>query len=340
MTTSSQLISFVDPTGRPATSAKAEATPYALQGGDYVDPATGLPTTVGSTVVPDSQKLHRNPVLPQHPLGAYTDAQYESQVAELRAQTARQYNDVLRQLGYTDDQGNFVMGSAETAAAQKRSEAQYQENLERQRVTHEMQQAGTLFSGYRGTQEGQRTMPYEQTQAQLGIDLPNQLSQLYEQAGNVVSDFVNQHNKLLADAAGRATQGQIAAPGGGVTPLSDVGAAGPAPQPTVTQPDTPIPGVASIPQPAAPGAVAPALQGIDARMANVGATPVASGPNFLDPNYIAQAAARAAAAAPPDRSLANAAVSPPPAPTPAPAYDPGQIAQAAKAKRQQFFEGA
>jgi hypothetical protein len=188
--------------------------PLAGMGGSIVDPASSMPITLGPSVVPQSQQLTRNPMLPQHPLGAYTDAQYEAAVAQLRADTMNKYNDVLRQLGYVDDNGNFVMGSAETSADQKKAQDDYQEQLAREKVTQDMQQNGTLFSGWRGKQEGEATMPMEQDKAQIGIDLPNQLSQLYEQANGVLSDFVTQHNLLLADAASRAAQNFINNPPG------------------------------------------------------------------------------------------------------------------------------
>jgi hypothetical protein len=173
--------------------------------------------------------LGRNPTLPQHPLGAYTDSTYEAAQAELAHQTQQQYNDILKQLGYTDENGNFVMGDVETEAARQHASLGRDEDLARRDVTNQMQQQGTLFSGYRGLQQARMTEPMETGRAQLLLDTPKTLADLYGKAAGVLSDYTIQQNKLIADAATRRSAQLATDPGGG--------AAVTAPDPTVVQSD-------------------------------------------------------------------------------------------------------
>lgn len=173
-----------------------------------VDPTTGQPMAVDLT--PFSAQgigmggLQRNPQLPQHPLGAYTDSQYEAQLAQLKQEIAQRYNDVLQQLGYTDDNGNFVPGSVETQANRQKSELARNINLADEQTTQQHQQQGTLFSGLRGTAQARAEYPYVNAIGQLGVDVPKQLGDLYGQAGGLVNEFTVRHNLMLADAAQRA----------------------------------------------------------------------------------------------------------------------------------------
>jgi hypothetical protein len=148
--------------------------------------------------------LQRNPQLPQHPLGAYTDSQYEAQLAQLKQEISQRYNDVLQQLGYTDDNGNFVPGSVETQANRQKSELARNIQLADEQTTQQHQQQGTLFSGLRGTAQARAEYPYVNSMAQLGVDVPKHLGDLYGQAGGLVNEFTVRHNLMLADAAQRA----------------------------------------------------------------------------------------------------------------------------------------
>src|SRR5688500_7961242 len=95
-----------------------------------------------------AQQLPKNPMLPQHPLGAYTDAQFEAQDAILRAQVAKQYADILRQLGYVDPKtGQFIPGDVEQQAMKTRSELGRSKDLATEEQTYISQRNGTLFSG-------------------------------------------------------------------------------------------------------------------------------------------------------------------------------------------------
>lgn len=165
---------------------------------------------------PIREPLRRNPQLPQHPLGAYTDSQYEAQQAQLQADTSRRYNDVLRLLGYMDPStGQFVRGDVELQAARQRGELGRGQELAVEGVTNQAQREGTLFSGRRGTTQARAEHPFVSALADLDIAVPRSLSDLYEQSGNIMSDYNTQQNLYLAQAASRRAA-NIASAGGSV----------------------------------------------------------------------------------------------------------------------------
>lgn len=217
-------------------------------------------------------QLQRNPQLPQHPLGAYTDAQYEAQYAALRSNIAKQYADVLQQLGYVDPQtGQLIQGSVESEANRQRSLLNRQMGLAREDVTHQHQQLGTLFSGLRGTDQARAEFPSVDALGQIDVQTPLSLAQLYEKGSGLMDNFTVQNNQLLADAASRQAANLAANPpdpaGGGL----DGGAGAPSGSPKI-DPNTLWTDTAG----AAP---APTTPGI-----NMGApdtSPVAPGPNQL-----------------------------------------------------------
>jgi hypothetical protein len=191
----------------PGAAGLVGAPPGATSGGGSSlvapDPSAGLPGNFQSAV-PGANRLSRDPTLPQTPLGQYTDSQYEAQIAQLRAQTSRKYNDILKQLGYMDPStGAFIPGQVETQANRQRTDLGYQEGLAREGVTNDMQRAETLFSGYRGTAQARAEHPYVQAMADLDVNTPLQLEDLYEQATNTLQDYTINQNLLLADAANR-----------------------------------------------------------------------------------------------------------------------------------------
>jgi len=146
--------------------------------------------------------LAYNPQLPAPPAG-YQDAQYAADEGSLRNSFISQYHDLLQQLGYTDDLGNYIPGSVEIAANRTRDEFNRSLGLAAEGVTNQSQREGTLFSGLRGVNTGRAEHPYRTGLAQLEEDLPKQLGSLYEHAGGLFNDYVTGRNSLLAQAAGR-----------------------------------------------------------------------------------------------------------------------------------------
>ena len=175
--------------------------------------APGIEASPVAAAPPGGPRLQRNPQLPQHPLGAYTDAQYEAQSAALKSDIAKKYQNILQQLGYIDPQtGQFIQGSVETEANRQKGLLNRQLGLAREDVTHQHQQQGTLFSGLRGTDQARAEFPYADQLGQIETQTPLTLSSLYEGAGGLMSDYTNQDNQYLADAASRRAAG-LAQPG-------------------------------------------------------------------------------------------------------------------------------
>ena len=199
--------------------------------------AGGLTPTPPQFALPGmgNAQLPTNPQLPQHPLGAYTDSMYEAQIAQLRQQIAKQYNDVLQQLGYTNAEGQFVPGQVEIEANKQRSILGRNLQLADEGVTQQAQQQGTLFSGLRGTQQARAEFPFQSALSDLEVSVPKQLTDLYGQGTDLLSQFNTQQNLYLAEAAQRQAANiaanstfNPAAPSGGPGP--DPGGAAPPPE--------------------------------------------------------------------------------------------------------------
>jgi hypothetical protein len=168
--------------------------------------------------------LPKNPQLPGNPLGVYTDAQFAADDAALRASTQRDYGDVLQQLGYTDENGNYIPGLVEIGADRQRTDLNRSLGLAAEGVTRQAQRQGTLFSGRRGEETGRAEHPYRTGLAQLEEDLPRQLGTLYEHATNILSNYTTGRNQLLAAAAGRYVPAPVDATAGAAG-AADVGSA-------------------------------------------------------------------------------------------------------------------
>jgi len=158
-----------------------------------------------------------NPQLPPPPQGAYTDAQYAADEASLRQDIVSRYHDILQQLGYTDEHGNFIPGLVEVEANRRRGELGYNMGQAQLGVTRAQQQRGTLFSGRRAEEQAQAEHPYITSLAQLEEDVPRQLAGLYSHAGGLISEYATRNAGLLASAAAR------------YVPPAATGDAGPAP---------------------------------------------------------------------------------------------------------------
>lgn len=150
------------------------------------------------------RQLAKNPTLPDHPLGAYTDSQYEAEMAGLRAQTSRSYADILRKVGFMDDAtGQFMPGEIETEAWRQKLDAQRNMGLATEDVTNRAQQQGTLFSGLRADDTARAQHPFVQAMADLDVNTPLALSDWYGKAGTLMEDYQLGQNKYLATAAQR-----------------------------------------------------------------------------------------------------------------------------------------
>lgn len=193
-------------------------------------PMTNPPPAAPVMPAINKPALAMNPQLPQHPANldpGQLDAQYQAEQAQLAAEISQRYNDVLKNLGYLDpNSGQFVMGRVETEAGRSQAELRRSMALAAERETGQRQLEGTLFSGRRGTEQARAEHPFVQGLADLDIQVPQQLGDLYEQAGNLVGDYTLRQNLLLADAARRRAAGMLTTaypdPGAAAPPISTV----------------------------------------------------------------------------------------------------------------------
>jgi len=165
---------------------------------------------VPSAYLPTAQQQQRlqpagagNPMLPQMPNTGDVDSQYLAEEAQLRAQVAQQYADILQQIGYTDQNGNFIPGSVSVGAGRQVEDLQRQSDLAAENVTNNAQQVGTLFSGLRARDTARAQQPYQTQIARLGVDTPIQISGLYNQAAGLLDQYTLQNNLYLAAMAQR-----------------------------------------------------------------------------------------------------------------------------------------
>jgi len=153
-------------------------------------------------------------------LGPNVDSIYLAANAMLRYQAQQNYADILQQLGYTNDQGQFVMGDVESQGIHDKQVADYNRLQAIQDTTNAMQNAGTLFSGYRGYAQARAEHPYVQQIADIDVSVPKQLASLYEKASGVITNYTLQDQQNLADAAARIAAGMTGRGGAGGTGTS------------------------------------------------------------------------------------------------------------------------
>lgn len=159
-------------------------------------PENLLPTT--------TQRLGKNPMLPGLPNTGDMDAQYLAEEAQLRAQVARQYADVLQQLGYIDpESGAFLPGTVSVAAGRQQSDLTRQSGIAGDQATDERVRGNAFFSGRTAENVERATQPYERQIAQLGVDTPLALGSLYEKAAGLIDQYTLQNNLYLANMAAR-----------------------------------------------------------------------------------------------------------------------------------------
>lgn len=157
--------------------------------------------------------LVKNPVLPAARGGQ--DSQYAAGEAQLRADILRRYQDILQQIGYKDESGNYIPGEVETQAKRQEAELTRNQGLAEEEVNKQAQREGTLFSGLRSQNIARAQHPFVQGLADLAADVPKQLQQLYQQGTRTLEDYTIQNNLLLADAAARGAARAAAAAGYG-----------------------------------------------------------------------------------------------------------------------------
>ena len=167
----------------------------------------------GESVVPVGQRqTMTNPQLVTHPLGSRTDDIYEAAVAQLQQQTQAQYLDTLRDLGWINDQGQFVAGNLETQAIRDRAEINRQREMKLQDIIEGAVRGGTVFSGRRAQLQEQGVQPFDVALGNLETRLGRDISSRYENLGELTRGFELSRNALLAQAAERYAAAQQGGP--------------------------------------------------------------------------------------------------------------------------------
>jgi hypothetical protein len=165
------------------------------------------------------------------PMGAFTDAQYLADEAALRAQISQQYQGLLQQLGYKNPVTGMVVPGRLVQDANIQM-AQYQRALQdaARQVTQNAQQTGTVFSGIRPQLLEQAQRPAREGESSLVLNTGRGLSDIYNNAQQLASQYNTQNNQLLAAAAQRQAAALMAAPpmaGGTSAPSAPSGGGAP-----------------------------------------------------------------------------------------------------------------
>jgi hypothetical protein len=175
-------------------------------GTDYV---AQVDTTPMFQLAP-SQVLPTNMTFPQAYSGPEADAQYMADEAALRYNIAKQYSDLLNQLGYVDPQtGATIQG--QIAQKSNIQGAQYQHDLAQEAIDNDrtMQNNGTIFSGVRGTELAKLQYPTENQLGGLQLDTATQMQQAYQNAQDLINQYSLQNNQLIGQAAQRYLQNML-----------------------------------------------------------------------------------------------------------------------------------
>jgi len=188
-------------------------------------PPTGFGTG-GASIVPQAQQVKKgNPTLLTHPLGAQTDDMYESAVAQLQYDTQSRYAQLLQELGFVGDNGQFSPGTLETDATRQRNELERQRGLSLQDVTEAAVRGGTVFSGRRAQNQMQAQQPFDSAISELTTRLSRELASRYQGLGDLTRQFELGRGSLLSEAAERIKQSLMGNAIGGDS--ADPGAGGP-----------------------------------------------------------------------------------------------------------------
>lgn len=190
------------PTPTPAAAAASvpvDPTQPPLPASQAPPVAPPLPPPPGQTSGP----LQWNPQLPSHPLNEYTDAQYEADEAGLKSEFTPQYQEILQQLGFMSPEGQFVRGSLELEAEQRRADLNREMGLAKEEATNVERERGTLFSGVRGTNLARAEHPYVTELSDIDIELPKAQTGLYNQALGMIGNYGMGHYQNILDAITR-----------------------------------------------------------------------------------------------------------------------------------------
>lgn len=173
----------------------------------------------GASIVPQQQQVkNQNPSLVTHPLGAQTDDIYEAAVAQLQYDTQSRYAQLLQELGFVGDSGQFMPGTLETEATRQRYDLERQRDLSLQEVIEGAVRGGTVFSGRRAQNQAQAQQPFDSAISELTTRLSRELANRYQGLGDITRQFELGRGSLLAEASERIKAALLAQQGIGGEP--------------------------------------------------------------------------------------------------------------------------
>jgi len=208
--------------GDPTQEVAIKIKPLSMPSGESASsatPATGGPMTAPKPD-PKHPKLKRNPQLVSTPSTVQMDDIYAAQLAQARASTTQQYLGALRDIGFTDEHGQFMPGLIETEAARRRATLMHNEQMAVQGVNDSAVRGGAFFSGRRAENLANAQDPYERDLSSLATDVPRQITDRYNDVGNLLSGYALTQDKLLAELAARQATAAQSNPSGPIrTPV-------------------------------------------------------------------------------------------------------------------------
>lgn len=203
-------------TGTAGTTTTASGTEQPV-----ASPATATQAPLGfglngMSVLPTDKRLTRNPQLASTPQNVQQDDLYAAQLAQARHTLTQQYLAMLRDIGFVDDNGNFLPGLIETEAARRRAALQKQMSLATDTVNNDALRGGAFFSGRRATNLANAQDPYARDLSNLETDVPRLLTDRYNDISGLLSGWTLTQDQLLAELAQRNADRAQAAPSGAI----------------------------------------------------------------------------------------------------------------------------
>lgn len=199
-----------------ALSTASTRTTTAQPGADGEAALTGFGPS-GASVVPESQRLKRNPMLVSTPSSVQQDDIYAAQIAKARHLFNQQYLAGLRDIGFVDENGAFLPGLIETEAARRRALLQKQMGLATDNVNNDALRGGAFFSGRRATNLSNAQDPFLRDLTNLETDLPRLITDRYNDLTNLTSGYALTQDELLAELAARNAARAQAVPSGAIS---------------------------------------------------------------------------------------------------------------------------
>jgi hypothetical protein len=203
-----------DPTQNVTISTKPIVPPT----GDSTTSSSTTPSlTGGAGATSNTPKLKRNPTLVSTPSTVQADDIYAAKLAQAQFKTSTDYLAALRDLGFTNDKGQYIPGLLQTEAMRREYDLRDQERLATDQVNEGAVKGGAFFSGRRAENLANTQDPYNTKIARNFNDLQTDRIDRYSDITNLLSGYSLTMDELLAELAGRQSQRAQDHPSGPLT---------------------------------------------------------------------------------------------------------------------------